>query len=153
MNTNDGIHKLDDEHFITTGSQGLTIRRISNGQWVSSLNTPNRNRLPGSGTYFGGHFSTSMKMYFNHAYDTDLRQAQIVAHDVSDPLNPVIAWIYPMDQSGELLCSGDGKVYVGSTEGKIFAINENGTRVWNAPTLGGIAQQSGIYYEGKVFAS
>ena len=115
------VQKLDDTYLLVTGSSGCTGRRIATGEAVWESETPNANRQSGSGTYFGGHYSTSMKMFFNHAYDPVAHQAQIVAHDVSDPsVEAPIAWVYPCDTPGELLCSGDGLVYVGSTEGKVY---------------------------------
>jgi outer membrane protein assembly factor BamB len=93
-------------------------------------------------------------MYFNHAYDLDASQAQIVGHDVSNPaVEAPIAWVYPCDTPGEILCSGGGLVYIGSTEGKVYALNSDGERVWISSTLGGIAQQSAMYSDGKLFIS
>ncbi|MCW4010709.1 MAG: PQQ-binding-like beta-propeller repeat protein [Candidatus Bathyarchaeota archaeon] len=149
-----GIHKLDDTYFLTIGGSGLTIRLISNGDLVWNATTPNANRQPGSGTYFGGHYSTSMKMFFNHAYDDVKHEAQIVAHDVSDPTKqPTIAWIYRADSASEILCSGDGKLFLGSTEGEVYALDINGNRIWESHTLGGIAQQSAMYMDGKLYIS
>ena len=154
ITSNNGIHKLDDTYFLTTGTSGLTIRKIADGELVWNATTPNPGRHPGSGSYFGGHYSTSMKMFFNTANDPVTHAPQIVAHDVSDPTNPpTIAWIYEADTASELLCSGDGKVFLGSTEGKVYALDINGTRVWQSSTLGGIIQQSAMYYNGNVYTS
>lgn len=147
------VFKIDDTYFLTQGSRGITVRRISNGELVASLETPNANRLPGSGTYFGGHYSNSMKMYFNHAYDNVIHQAQMVAHDISDPTNPTVAWVYPVDSAAELLCSGDGMVFWGTTEGEVVAVNAQGQKVWQEATLGGIIQQSAMYYNHRLYTS
>ncbi|MCW4010739.1 MAG: PQQ-binding-like beta-propeller repeat protein, partial [Candidatus Bathyarchaeota archaeon] len=148
------VQKLDDTYLLTMGSTGCNCYLIETGELVWTSATPNANRQPGSGTYFGGHYSTSMKMFFNHAYDTELHQAQTVALDISNPAEePTIAWIYASDSPSELLCSGDGKVFLGSTEGEVYALNTEGERVWQSSTLGGIAQQSAIYYNGNLYTS
>jgi outer membrane protein assembly factor BamB len=153
MTSGNNIHKLDDTYFVTTGSSGITVRRISDGRWVSSANTPNSGTASATMAYLGGHFSDSMKMWFGNAYDQDVHQAQVVAFDLSDPLNPTIAWIYAARAPAEVLCSGDGKVYYGTTEGKLLALDIDGNVAFETATLGGIAQQSGIYMDGKVFTS
>jgi len=148
------VFKLDDTYLLTQGSAGIVGRKIATGEVVWNATLPYSEMHPGSMRYLGGHYSTSAKMYFNCAYDYDANEAQVVAFDISDPsTEPPIAWKYVADESSEILCSGDGKVFLGSTEGKIWALDRNGTRVWQTATLGGIAQQSAIYYNGKLYTS
>jgi eukaryotic-like serine/threonine-protein kinase len=151
----EAISKLDETYFLTNGNGGMTVRRIADGQLVWNMSTPNANRNPGSGTYFGGHYSTSMKMYFNHAYDIVKHQAQIVAVDVSNPAVPQTqpTWIWACDMASEILCSGEGRLYLGTTEGEVYALNATGQRVWQSPTWGGLVQQAAMYYEHKLYTS
>jgi outer membrane protein assembly factor BamB len=149
-----GVHKLDDTYLLLEGGSGMVCRKIATGEVVWNVTTPNANRHPGSGTYFSGHYSSSMKMHFNHVYEPVASEARIIAYDLSDPsTEPPVAWNYVADSPSELLCSGDGKVFLGTTEGKVYALNINGTRVWQASTLGGIIQQSAMYYNGNLYTS
>lgn len=151
----EGVYKLDNTYFLTQGGSGITVRNIATGALVWNMSTPNPNRQPGSGTYFGGHYSTSMKMYFNHAYDQSKRQAQIVAVDLSNPAIPQTqpCWIYATEMGSEILCSGDGLLFLGTTEAEVTAINASGIRVWQEPTLGGLAQQAAMFYNHKLYTS
>jgi outer membrane protein assembly factor BamB len=150
------IFQLDSTYFLTQGNAGITVRRISDGTLVWNYSIPNGGvRMPGSGQYFGGRYSTSMKMYLNTAYDTAKQQGQIVAVDLSNPSVPKTspAWIYATDQSVECLCCGDGMIFLGSTEGEVMAVNATGQLVWESAMLGGIAQQAAIYYNHCLYTS
>jgi outer membrane protein assembly factor BamB len=152
--TGNSIHKLDDDYFMIQGGSAIVGCAISNGAVAWSVSVPDANRHPGSGTYFGGHYSSSMQKWFNHVYDSDAREARIIAYDLSDPsTEPPVAWNYVVDTPVEILCSGDGKLFLGSTEGKILAVDNDGELAWRASTLGGIAQQSAMYSDGKLYVS
>ncbi len=94
-------------------------------------------------------------MFFNTAYDIDLHQAQIIAVDLSNPAIPQTQpkWIYVSDQAAELLCAGDGMVFLGTTEGDVIALNAQGKVVWQSATLGGIAQQAAMFYNHRLYTS
>ena len=152
--TGNSIHKLDDRYLLVQGGNAIAGCTINNGDVVWSVTVPNANRHPGSGTYFGGHYSSSMQKWFNHVYDAEAHEARIIAYDLSDPsTEPPVAWNYVVDTPCEILCSGDGKLFLGSTEGKILAVDNDGELAWRASTLGGIAQQSAMYSDGKLYVS
>jgi eukaryotic-like serine/threonine-protein kinase len=154
IHTLNGVQKLDETYFVTTGIAGITIRKIATGELVSRLDTPNPSSTAGSSGYFAGKYSSTMKMYFDHAVDPVTHNNQIIAHDVSNPLSPRIAWTYNAVISSETLFCGDGKVFLGSTEASVYALDaRNGTRVWETSTFGGLVQQSAIYYNGCLYTS
>jgi len=155
------VFKLDDTYFLTQGSTGISVRRISDGQQIWQFDFPaGQHGMPGSGSYFGGHYSDSMKMwmmmYSDPSWDDPTKQhAGVIAIDLSDPSVPQTEplWDYWADTTSEILCSGDGLLFLGTTEGDIIALNANGTVEWQAPLFGGVAQQTGMYYDGKVIIS
>ncbi|MCW4011333.1 MAG: PQQ-binding-like beta-propeller repeat protein [Candidatus Bathyarchaeota archaeon] len=153
-NSANPIFKLDDTYLLVQGTSGIVCRLIDTGEAVWNLTIPNAFAHPGSAAYFSGRYSTSMKQYIMTAYDTTLHQAQVVGYDLSDPsTEPSLAWTYISDASCELLCCGDGKVFLGTTEASVYAIDSTGTLAWRASTLGGIAQQAAIYYNHKLYIS
>jgi outer membrane protein assembly factor BamB len=155
------VFKLDDTYFLTQGSQGISVRRISDGQQIWQFDFPmGQHGMPGSGSYFGGHYSDSMKMwmqgYSDPSYDDPTKQhAGVIAIDLSDPSVPQTEplWDYEADTTSEVLCSGDGLLFLGSTEGDIIALNTNGTKEWQGFLQGGVAQQTAMYYDGKLICS
>ncbi len=148
------IFKLDDTYLLIQGTSGIVCRRIATGELVWNVTIPTATGHPGSAPYFSGRYSTSMKMYIMTAFDTTTLQAQVLGYDLSDPSKtPTMAWMYVADASCELLCTGDGKVFLGTTEGAVDALDRNGIRVWHSATLGGIAQQAAIYYNHKLYVS
>jgi outer membrane protein assembly factor BamB len=159
--SNNNLFKLDDTYFLTQGSTGISVRRISNGDQIWQFDFPaGQHGMPGSGSYFGGHYSDSMQMwlmmYSDPSYDDPRKQhAGVIAIDLSDPAVPQTEplWDWWADTTAELLCSGDGLAFLGSTEGDIIALNTNGTVEWQAPLLGGVAQQTAMYYDGKLLIS
>lgn len=153
MSGSNNIFKLDDTYFVTSGSSGFTVRKIADGTLVANATVPNTGSASATMCYLGPRFSPSMKMWFGNVYDSTVHQAQVVAYSLSDPLNPTLAWVYADDTPMEQLCCGDGKIYFGSTEATVVALDINGTVAWETATRGGIAQQSGIYMDGRVFTS
>ena len=151
-----GIAQLDSTYFLTMGTSGMSVRRITDGTTVWNFTDPNAARTPGSGAYFGGRYSTSMKMWFNTGDDPAfLGKAYVLAIDLSNPSvkQTQPTWIYYPDQSLETLCSGDGKLFLGTTEGDVIALNATGKVVWQTAILGGIAQQAANYYQGNLYIS
>ncbi|MBX5320474.1 MAG: PQQ-binding-like beta-propeller repeat protein [Candidatus Bathyarchaeia archaeon] len=150
-----GLYKLDDTYLLLQGTTGAVCRRIDNGEVVWTLTIPGGMGLPGSGTYFAGHYSESMKKLFTHSWNASTHQGQILAYDLSNPSNPPpLAWRYLADSPSEILCSGDGKLFLGTTEGTVYALNgTTGERVWQTHGKGGLIQQSAIYYNGKLYTS
>jgi outer membrane protein assembly factor BamB len=158
---NNNLFKLDGTYFLTQGSRGMSVRRISTGQQIWQYDfLAGQHGMPGSGSYFGGLYSDSMKMwlmmYSDPSYaDPTKQHAGVIAIDLSDPAVPQTepVWDYWADATSELLCCGDGLAFLGSTEGDIIALNANGTVEWQAPLLGGVAQQTAMYYDGKLLIS
>ena len=151
-----GIAQLDGTYFLTMGTSGMSVRRITDGSVVWNFTDPNAARTPGSGAYFGGRYSTSMKMWFNTGDDpVFLGKAYVLAINLTDPSvkQTQPAWYYYPDQSLETLCSGDGKVFLGTTEGDVIALNATGNVVWQTAILGGIPQQAANYYNGNLYLS
>jgi outer membrane protein assembly factor BamB len=160
---NNAIFQLDDTYFLTQGGTGITVRKISDGTLMWSYDIPGgAHGMPGSGSYFGGRYSTSMKMYFMTISEPSLSDptkayAGVMAIDLSNPsINQTggqPAWIYKADMSLECLCCGGGLLYLGSTEGDIIALNATGQVAWQSALLGGVAQQAAIYYNGNLYCS
>jgi outer membrane protein assembly factor BamB len=97
-----------------------------------------------------------MMTYSDPSYDDPTKQhAGVKAIDLSDPAVPQTEplWDYRADTTSELLACGDGLAFLGSTEGEIIALNATGQVAWQRSLLGGVAQQSGMYYDGKVIIS
>jgi outer membrane protein assembly factor BamB len=150
-----GIYKLDENYLLGYDVGFLTAIKIADGTVAWTVNITGGSGLPGTGSYFAGHYSESMKMFFTPAWDGTKNEAQILGYDLSNPSTaPTVAWIYRSDSPIELLCSGDGKVFAGSTEATVVAINgKTGERVWESSTRGGLVQQSAIYTDGNLYTS
>jgi outer membrane protein assembly factor BamB len=157
-----GVQKLDDTYMLTygvgfaeAGIGSLVVRKIATGEIVWTLNMPYDGPNPGSWHYFCGQYSESMKMYYAHAWDPDKLVASLIAYDLSNPSEQAkLAWTYLCDKPSEILCSGDGKVFAGTTGASVIAINgTTGERIWETSTGGGLVQQQAMYYNGKLYTS
>jgi outer membrane protein assembly factor BamB len=154
--SNNGIAQLDSTYFLTQGGTGITVRDISTGALVWNYSIPaGAHGNPGSGTYFGGRYSTSMQMYFDMVSIPALNEAGVEAFNLANPaVAPTQpAWTYLGGQSVECLCCGGGLLFLGSTEGEVIALNATGSVVWQASTEGGLAQQAATYYNGYLYTS
>ena len=153
-NSVNAVFKIDDTYLLVSGSGGAVCRKIATGEPVWSVATVGGGKHPGSAPYFSGQYSTSMKQWVTCDYDSTTYEALVIGYDLSDPsTEPSIAWTYVSEQSANILCCGDGKVFLGTTESHVYALDANGTRVWQSSTLGGILQQSAMYYDHKLYTS
>jgi outer membrane protein assembly factor BamB len=150
-----GVQKLDDNYLLGENDRQMTCIRISDGTVMWEIDMPTGTGMPGSGSYFDGHYSTSMKKHIHQTWEPDLYEGQIHCYDLSDPANePPLAWTYVSTSPAEILCSGDGRFYLGSTEATVIAIDgETGEFLWETSTNGGLVQQSAFYYNGKLYTS
>ena len=150
-----GVQKIDNNYLLGYNDGEMIVIRSSDGTVMWEMDIPNGGGHPGSGTYFDGHYSASMKKYIGHIWDPDLYEGQIRCYDLSNPATEAtVAWTYVSDTPAEILCSGDGRFYLGSTEATVFALDgETGERVWDTSTNGGLVQQSAFYYNGKLYTS
>ncbi len=157
-----GVQKLDNTYMLTygvgfaeAGIGSLVVRKIATGEVVWSMNLPYDGPNPGSWHYFCGQYSDSMNMYYAHGWDPENLKAFLVAYDLSDPSKQAPeAWKYLCDKPSELLCSGDGKVFAGTTGASVIALNgTTGERIWETSTNGGLVQQQAMYYDGKLYTS
>ena len=130
---------------------GPQIFRISDGAFAADLYLPDYSRHPGSGQYFWGAYSSELKMAYVTTYSASTNQGKIVAISLAEPTNPKIAWEYIVDEASEILACGGGKVFVGTTQDTIYALDgKNGTLIWRTHKTG-LAQQSAFYYDGKLY--
>ncbi len=150
-----GVYKLDSTYLLGYDVGFMTAIKISDGTVAWTVDIPGGSGLPGTGSYFAGHYSESMKMFFTPSWNGTTNEARILGYDLSNPSQPpTIAWTYKTQTPIELLCSGDGKVFAGSTEASVVAINGmTGELVWESATKGGLVQQSAIYSDGKLYTS
>jgi outer membrane protein assembly factor BamB len=150
-----GVSKLDDNYLFGETTTAMICIRISDGKVMWTEQIPNGVGHPGSGTYFAGQYSDSMKLHFAVAWDDSKNQAQVLCYDLSDPTKaPPIKWTYIADSPSEILCSGGGKVYLGTTEATVYALDgATGERVWQTHTKGGLVQQNAMFYDGNLYTS
>ncbi len=150
-----GVQKLDDTYLLGYDVGFLTAVKIADGTVAWTVDIPGGSGLPGTGSYFAGHYSDSMKIFASSAWNAATNEAMFVGYDLSNPSTPPsIAWTYKTDTPAEMLCSGDGKFYLGTTEATVVAIDgKTGVRVWESHTRGGLVQQSAIYQNGNLFTS
>jgi outer membrane protein assembly factor BamB len=142
--------KIDDTYLLVP-AVGVEVRRISDGAFVSNLTLPDYSRQPGGGDYFPGAYSSELKIEYTVTYSSVTHKGNIVAISVEDPVNPEIAWTYETEETSEILACGDGKLFVGSYQGAVYALDAaDGTFLWRAPKTG-MAGQHGFYYDGKVY--
>ncbi|MCW4010481.1 MAG: PQQ-binding-like beta-propeller repeat protein [Candidatus Bathyarchaeota archaeon] len=150
-----GVQKLNDDYLLGYDNGFLAAIKTDDGTTAWEMDIPNGSGIPGSGSYFAGHYSDSLKIFACASWDPVTNEAKFLGFDLSDPSTvPTIAWTYLTDSPAEMLCSGDGKFYLGTTEATVVAINgENGERMWETSSKGGLVQQSAIYQDGNLYTS
>ena len=159
-----GAWKLDDTYLcVDTGSVsftgaggttgGLACYRIDNGTKVWEV-------------YMGilGHAGAELKNYWPMTQSIDLKMKYVLNYNTTTLLNKVVAWDlsatpapphieweYTVDEPCEILCFGDGKLFVGTYTYHIFALDgKTGDLVWKARKIG-IAAYSAIYANGRLY--
>jgi outer membrane protein assembly factor BamB len=148
--------KLDDTYLFLDISGGVTVHKISDGSWVSVINITQAGDIwgdtPGSQQYTAYGYSSELKWRYRNQYNMYTHQSELVGLDLSNPQAPRLGWRVTLNQSGEILCCGDGKVFEGTTNGyNIIAFNgTTGEVVWDARKIG-FAGYSATYYEGKLY--
>jgi outer membrane protein assembly factor BamB len=147
-----GITKIDDNHLMVDINGGLACLNIETGVIVWNFTGYIIGQTPGSGFYFCGIYSSESKMKYVVAFNQTTRYAEILAFDLSDPSKlPPIAWRYTMDEGGEILCFGGGKLFVGSCRYSVYALNgTTGELIWRSPKIG-LAEYLGTYYNGNLY--
>lgn len=147
------IVKIDDTYLMVFGG-GPQIYKISDGTLVADLLIPGYSAHPGSGQYFWGAYSRELKMAYVTTWNGTTGLAKVVGINLTNPLQPGISWEYVAHSPSEILCCGGGKVFLGTTEATVYALDgKTGNLVWESPTRGGLAQQSALYYNGKLYTS
>ena len=142
--------KIDDTYLMVFGG-GPQVYRISDGTYVADLLLEDYSRHPGSGQYFWGGYSSELKMAYATTYDDGTSEGKVVGISLEDPTQPEIAWEYVVSEASEVLSTGDGKVFVGTTQKAVYALDgREGTLLWRTHKTG-VAQQSGLYYNGKLY--
>ena len=145
-----GTTKIDDQYLFVTRS-GVEIHKISDGSYVANLTLPYWSGLPGSAQYFPGAYSSTLKMKYGLSYDPIQKKGFCNAISVADPTHPTLAWTYTCPEVSEIMSYGDGRLFLGTTQGTVFALNAStGDFLWEAPKTG-VAQQSGFYYAGNFY--
>ncbi|MCW4009178.1 MAG: PQQ-binding-like beta-propeller repeat protein [Candidatus Bathyarchaeota archaeon] len=147
------VSKIDDTYmFVNCG--GPEVHRISDGEYVANLSlAPYYGRMPGSGQYFYGAYSSELKMEYVTTYDDRTSEGKVVAISLADPTQPKIEWEYVANEASEILSTGGGKVYLGTTQAAVYALDgSDGTFLWRTHKTG-LPQQSALYYNGKVYSS
>jgi outer membrane protein assembly factor BamB len=150
-----GVQKLDNTYLLGYDVGFMTAVRIADGSVAWSLNITGGSGLPGTGSYFAGHYSDTLKVFATSSWDQTTNQAKFVGYDLSNPSQaPPIIWTYLCTTPSEMLCSGDGKFYLGTTEATVVAINgRTGQLEWESATRGGLVQQSAMYQDGNLYTS
>ncbi|MEM0058737.1 MAG: PQQ-binding-like beta-propeller repeat protein [Candidatus Bathyarchaeia archaeon] len=147
------VVKLTDEYLMVWCS-GPVILRISTGEIVADLWIREYSRHPGSGQYFWGAYSRELKMAYVTAYNSTTYEGLVLGVSLENPLQPKIAWKYVVHSPSEVITCGGGKVFLGTTEATVYALDgKTGRLLWETHTRGGLVQQSAIYYNGKLYTS
>jgi len=159
-----GAWKLDDTYLcVDTGSSsptgaggtqgGLACYRIDNGTKVWEVDM---GILGHAGAELKNYWpmtqSTELKMKYVLNYNTTTLLNKVIAWNLSaTPAPPHIEWEYIVDEPCEILCFGDGKLFVGTYTYHIFALDgKTGNLVWKARKIG-IAGYSAIYANGRLY--
>jgi len=154
-----GATKIDDNYLFVDINTGIACYRIATGEMVWAVRDyPGQTlpafRTPGGGAYFAGAYSSELKMKYLVYYNETRKEGAIIAYDLSDPSSkPPLAWKHVVDEPSELLCCGDEKLFVGSQEFAVYALDgKNGTLLWRSQKVG-LAGYSGTYYNGVLYHS
>ncbi len=146
------VAKIDDTYFFVN-TAGPEVHRISDGSYVSNLTLNDYSRMPGSGQYFYGGYSSDLMMEYITAYDGSTSEGKVIAISLADPTNPVVAWEYVANEASEIISTGGGKVFLGTTQAAVYALDgEDGTFLWRTEKSG-LPQQSALYYNGKLYSA
>jgi len=149
------ISQIDDDYFVVETAKGCETHRLSDGELVwESIDFFVEVGNPGGGHYHQGPYSTETEMLYQSGYEIDVsHRGMIVAWDLSDPTSGSEAWRYVCDEPTEILAFGDGKVFCGTTQYHVFALDgETGELLWTARKIG-FSAYWGTYYDGRLWAS
>jgi outer membrane protein assembly factor BamB len=148
-----GPTKIDDTYMFVDTNNGEAVYRISDGSYVSHIDIFNDTVFanhPSTAGYFTGRFDSVNKMKY-YPMQNGLENS-IIAIDMSNPANLHIAWQYSCSEPTALLACGDGKLFLGSFQGAVYALNgADGTFLWRSSKLGMANTYSATYYEGKLY--
>lgn len=143
-----------DETYLMVFCSGPVVYRISDGALVADLYIREFSAHPGSGQYFWGAYLRELKMAYVPTHNGTTKESKIIGISLENPLQPRVVWEYVADSPSEVICAGGGKVFLGTTEATVYALNgTTGELIWETPTYGGLVQQSAIYYNGKLYTS
>lgn len=148
------ISQIDDTYFVVETPSGCETHRISDGEMVWSDGLFVEVGHPGGGHYHQGPYSPETKMLYQAGYDIDVtHRGMIVAWDLSDPTSGSEAWRYVCDEPTEILAFGEGKVFCGTTQYHVFALDGlTGELLWKARKIG-FSAYWGVYSDGRLWAS
>ena len=151
-----GIYKITDEYLLVDTNNGIACHRVSDGARMWSVDIQSGSILfeqPGTASYFPGRYSEELKMKYRVVHDTATLKNYVVAYNVSNPLVPAtLAWKYECHEPSQLLCVGGGKVFVGSFEGAVYALDgKTGQLLWKSRKIGQTNTYSATYYNGKLY--
>ena len=142
--------KIDNTYFFVD-CNGPEVHRISDGSFVANYTVPYWSYMGGGSQYFPGAWSSTLKMKWGISFDGVTKKGLINAISLADPTNPVLAWTFVADEASEISTYGDGKLLVGTTAGVVYALDgRTGDYLWRAPKTG-VAQQHGLFYDGKFY--
>lgn len=165
-----GVQPIDDNHvFVGIFPPGTAIGEFQQSGAIVCFDANTGNYLWTSDVY-GESESPGGGMYFNYLSVPEIHRLYTVANvqptrdqpvvrcfDTSNPDQPFpIAWDYDQTLDGyggdEILCYGEGKVFVGSYNGYVFALDAyTGERLWVASHTGQCGY-SGEYIDGVLLA-
>jgi outer membrane protein assembly factor BamB len=136
---------------------GAIVCFDTDGNYLWTSNYYGSSESPGGGMYFNYLSVPEIKMLYTVSnVEPERNQPVVRAFNTSDPTHPFpIAWDHPQPPHGgsEVLCYGEGKVFVASYDGCVYALNAlTGELVWETP-VPGMTGYKGTYYEGKLFVS
>jgi outer membrane protein assembly factor BamB len=145
-----GITKID-ENYLFIDCNGPEVHKISDGSFVARYVVPDYMGHPGSAQYFPGSYSSTLRLKFVLSFDMTEKIGLVNAISLADPTNPELAWTYTVSDVSEIQGYGNGRLYIGTTAGYIYALNAtNGEFLWKAPKSG-VVQQHGLYYDGNFY--
>ncbi len=163
INTTQGVARIgptqiDSNYLIVYDGHQIDCFNIATGAFVwqtpnlytgpnSTVNPGGSNGglLPGGPDYMAGIYAPDTKMDYMIGYNG--MTSVIYAFDLSNPSQaPPVAWTYVTTDGGnELLCYGNGALFVGGDAYRVYALNgTTGALLWSSPK-NGYGGQMGVY--------